>query len=101
MEKIRHIDVHRALKKVLKRNYDHYFLNVYICPERTEWYSAIRFRNDAERKWHPRITVFYPATNKVAVLDRLGDTPLWVDAATIITMAETAAQPKDGPPKIK
>jgi hypothetical protein len=54
--------------------------------------TAVQFRNDPERKWHPRITIFYPGAQKVSVHNKLGDEGLWVEAATIIEMANIRAQ---------
>jgi len=89
---IKAIEIHRALKVILGINYRFHWLDAYISPDRTEWYAAVQFRNDPHRNWHPRITYFYPETQKVAVLDRFGADPIWVDAATIIAMADTRAQ---------
>jgi len=100
---IRHIDIHRALKVVLGINYNYVWLDAIITPQSTTWFTAVQFRNDPERKWHPRITIFYPSEQTVAVLDRWGATPLIVEASTIIAMADIRAQsPKHDfpPPKI-
>jgi hypothetical protein len=89
---IKAIEIHRALKIVLGINYNFHFLDAYISPERTEWYTAVQFRNDPQRKWIPRIIYFYPKAQKAAILNKIGDEPLWIDAATLILMANTRAQ---------
>lgn len=89
---IKAIEIHRALKIILGINYNFHWLDAYISPDRTEWYAAVQFRNDPQRNWHPRITYFYPKTQRVAVLNKIGDDALWIEAATIIAMAETRAQ---------
>jgi len=89
---IKAIEIHRALKTVLSINYRFHWLDAYISPERTEWVAAVQFRNDPQRKWHPRLIYFYPEQQRVAVLNRFGDEPLWVNAQTLIEMAEMRAQ---------
>lgn len=89
---IRHIDIHRALKVVLGINYNYVWLDAIITPQSTTWFTAVQFRNDPERKWHPRITIFYPEQQTVAVLDRWGAEALVVEASTIIAMADVRAQ---------
>lgn len=92
-QKITHIQIHRALKVILGINYNFKWLDAEITPKCTTWYAAVQFRNDAERKWMPRITVFYPDAQKVVVLCRIGDPdPTWVKAETIIAMADMRAQ---------
>lgn len=92
-KKYTHIQIHRALKVIFGINYNFKWLDAEITPKRTTWYTAMQFRNDNERKWMPRITVFYPDAQKVAVLNRLGDPdPTWVQAETIIAMSEMRAQ---------
>lgn len=89
---VKAIEIHRALKIVLGINYRFHWLDAYISPERTEWYVACQFRNDPERKWLPRVIYFYPSAQKVAVLNKIGDDPLWVSASTIVEMAAMRAQ---------
>lgn len=96
---IRHIDIHRALKVILGINYNFHFLDAEISPESTSWYLALQFRNDPQRNWHPRIVIFWPKVQKVAVLEKFGDNPLVFEAATIIAMADTRAQSPDPPMK--
>lgn len=92
-KKITHIQIHRALKVILGINYTFKWLDAAITPKCTKWYAAVQFRNDPERKWMPRIMMFYPDAQRIVVLNRIGDPdPTWVKAETIIAMAETRAQ---------
>jgi hypothetical protein len=89
---ITHVQIHRALKVILGINYRFHWLDAYISPERTEWYVALQFRNDPQRKWRPRCIYFYPQVQTVAVFDQLGGEPAWVSAKTILEMAEKRTQ---------
>lgn len=95
---VRAIDIHRAIKVILGINYRFHFLDAEISPESTAWYLALQFRNDSNRNWVPRIIIFYPAVQKVAVFERFGDNPLLFNAATIVAMADTRAQSPTPPP---
>lgn len=85
---IKAIEVHRALKVVLGINYRYRWLDAYISPERTEWYAAIQFRNDPERRWTPRVMYFYPEVQNLAILGKIGDDPIWLSAQIILEMAK-------------
>jgi hypothetical protein len=99
-KKYSHLQIHKALKIVLGINYHFKWLDVEISPNSTVWYTAVQFRNDKGKNWHPRVTVFYPGAQRVAVLSRLGDPdPTWVDAETIVAMAQMRAQTPT-PPRV-
>ena len=89
---IKAIEIHRALKIILGINYNFHWLDAYISPDRTEWYTSVQFRNDPKRNWIPKIVYFYPKAQKIAILNFIGDEPLWVNANTIIAMSEMRAQ---------
>jgi hypothetical protein len=90
---VKAIEIHRALKVILDINYRFVWLDAYISPERTEWAAAVQFRNDPQRRWYPRLMYFYPKEQKVAVLNRMGEEPLWVEASTVITLGEMKGVP--------
>ena len=92
MTEIKPIELQKAIKKVLQINYKYMILDLVIKPDRIEWYTAVRFRRDKEKNWHPRILVYFKKSRKVVILNRLKDKePTWVDAATILAMAELKA----------
>lgn len=93
MKKYSHLDIHRALKTVLSINYYFKWLDAEISPLCTTWYTAVRFRNDKENKWHPRVTRFYPGAQKVSVHCSIADPePTWIEAETLVLMAQMRAQ---------
>jgi len=99
-KKYSNLQIHKALKIILGINYNFKWLDVEISPKCVTWYAAVQFRNDPAKHWMPRITSFYPEAQKVVVRCSFNDPePTYVNAETIITMAETRAQTPT-PPKI-
>jgi hypothetical protein len=93
MAKIRTIDIHKAFKIILGINYRYRWLDVYISPNETMWMTAVQFRNDPERNWHPRVIHYYPSLEKVTILNCIGDPkPKVIDGRIILAMAEMRAQ---------
>ena len=100
VKKYKNLDIHKAIKIVLGINYNFKWLDVEIRPQCVTWYCAVQFRNDHEKKWLPRITMFYPGAQKVSIRTTIGDPdPTWVNAETLMTMAETRCQSPRPPTK--
>lgn len=92
MKKLRPVDIHRAIRTVLSINYRYVLLDVAITELTIEWYTAVQFRRDDSRTWHPRIILYSKKSGRVAIMNRLGDRePTWVDVQTLMAMAEMKA----------
>jgi hypothetical protein len=92
---IRNSDVNRALKTVLKMNYNFIPVgppSIVITPEKVEWYLAVQFRNDPKKQWHPRILIYFPKKEHIVILNQIGDIfPVKLKLETLMTMAAIKA----------
>ncbi len=95
---VSHLQIHRALKVILSINYKWRWLDAYISPERIEWAAAVSFKNDPQRIWRPKLMYFYPKEQRVAVFNKLGEEPLWIEASVIMAMAAHKDEMKEVPP---
>lgn len=87
------LEIHKSLKIILSINYNFRWLDLDISPMCVNWYAAVQFRNDPKKTWMPRIMSFYPEAQKVVVKCGLADPePTYVNAETIMVMAESRAQ---------
>lgn len=91
--KLTHLEVHKCLKAAVSRNYRFRWIDVEFGRYSITWYLAVQFRNDPQRNWHPRIVTFYPGEQRVAVSEKLGDKPMFMDVAILKAMA---GDPKPG-----
>ena len=93
VKKYKNLDIHKAVKIILGINYNFKWLDVCIMPQCVTWFCAVQFRNDPERKWLPRIVMFYPGAQKISVRTTIGDAePTFINAETLVIMAEGRAQ---------
>jgi hypothetical protein len=92
-KKYSNLEIHKALKTIIRINYNYRWLDVDISPKCVNWYAAVQFRNDPKKNWMPRVFSFYQEAQKVAVKCSLDDSqPTYVNAETIMVMAESRAQ---------
>jgi hypothetical protein len=92
---MKNIDIHRALKKVLKMTYNTVLIDFTLEPDRVEWFYAGQFKHDPSMQWHPRIISYYPRAGKIAIRTVIGDPePLYVNAEVLLKMA-TFNDPSD------
>lgn len=90
MEKrIKNLEMWKALKTVLRINYNLRHLDTYISSLKVEWYLAVQFKRDPSKTWHPRIVVYLPHHGRVGIFVHSYDLePTWVAASTVMAMAE-------------
>lgn len=88
--KITHLECHKALKKALSRNFNFRWLDVIFRTVSITWCIAAQFKKDEERKWHPRVVTFFPASQRICVQEYIGASELWLDVATLVAMGAEA-----------
>lgn len=83
------IDVQRAVRKILKINFNPIFLGLTITPVDVTWEYALQFKNDDKKNWHPKVVRLHRQEDTVSIRNGYLDTnATYVGAATILTMAE-------------
>lgn len=97
MDKRRQIG--KALLKILKINFNPYWLGLTISPHMVTWEYAIQFRNDVKKNWHPRVIHYFVKEHSVSFHNGYQDRDAtYVGGDTILTMAENRSQAPE-PPK--
>ena len=89
------LKVGKALKRMLKMNYNIMLLDMAVYPHYVGWTFAVSFRHDPNKNWNPKIIMYSDVSKKLIVSDKYNDpNPTEIDAQTVLLYS-----PEDKPPK--